>query len=810
MRNLTTTLLLVLATVFAPVSADAQTTHPGGLDPSFGHGGLVQQGFGLEPTRGGAIQVVAESDGKALVLHRALHGFSLTQVFADGSFDPSFGDGGFVAGDFNAPLQAQVNGMALQADGSILVIGSSGSEPFTSEFALSRFLPDGSLDRSFGEGGSISFAGQPKVFAGAEQVALQPDGRILLLGRATEVLNGLEIVRLSASGSLDRSFGEDGFSLTPTPQKFISGAPLAQVMQGGELTVVLGSTKILRYQADGRLDPSFGGDGMIDSNLISEVSGLAIDDSGRILLAGSYGKVARFLPDGSPDASFGVGGLATQPALEASPGPSNASPDQIALAADGHILLAGQLEDRAGPIQPSDLLLARLTTDGKLDPSFAEGRGFQVTDIGGNLDVAASLALLPDGRAIVGGTTGASGSELSQIVLARYTTEGVLDPSFGVGGTAVIRPQSASKDFISALIVDPLGRTVATGRAGGEITVVRYLKGGKPDPGFGVDGVVRSRATAAPLGDKAESLARLEDGRLLVGSGSPEGGAVLAYQPDGEPDRTFGTEGIIRTSLDHVLDLEALKGGGFLAAGLVRSPCEDVLARFTSTGQPDLRFGGGDGQVRLFTEAGPCGVKPLEVARQPDGRIMVAGEREFLAQYTPQGNRVKSFGRVGGRSTFFRHLPDQIRALAVDRRGRILLGGSSKQGRGHTFALTELTVAGKADTAFGEDGTVALKLGTRTSVNAISVEASGRILAAGSAQHCEAHTECSPSRAVAVRLMANGSLDRSFARGGIWSEDLGFGAAANATALGRNTLMLGGWSIRSGQNQQFLLAHLRR
>ena len=651
------------------------------------------------------------------------------------------------------------------------------------------------------------------MFAGAEQIALQPDGGILLLGRATDGASGLEIARLSPGGELDRGFGEGGFSLTPTSEGFTSGAPLAPVEQGGELTVALGksgSTRILRYLADGQPDPSFGGDGEIDTNLISEVTGLAIDSEGRILLARSYGKVARFLPDGSPDAGFGVGGLATQPALEASPGPSNASPDQIALTPDGRILLAGQFEDRAGPTQPSDLLVARLTTDGKLDPSFAGGSGFEVTDIGGNQDVASSLAVLPDGRAIVGGTTGASGSELSQIALARYTTDGSLDPGFGSGGVAVIRPRSASKDFISALIVDPQGRTIATGRAGGEITVVRYLKGGKPDPGFGVDGVVRSRATSAPLGDKAESLARLDDGRLLVGSGSPEGGAVLAYKPDGEPDRSFGREGIVRTSLDHVLDLEALKGGGFLAAGLIRSPCEYVLARFTSTGRPDLRFGGGDGQVRLFTEAGPCGVRPLEVARRPDGTIVVAGEREFLAQFTAQGKRIESFGRAGGRSTFFRHLPDQIRALAVDRKGRIFLGGSSKQGRAHTFVLTELTPRGKIDAAFGNGGTVALKLGTRGSANAISIEGNGKILAAGSAQRCEARTECAPSQAVAVRLMANGSVDRVFARGGVWSKDLGFGAAANATALGKGTLTLGGWSIRSGQDRQFLLARLRR
>jgi Domain of unknown function (DUF5122) beta-propeller len=129
---------------------------------------------------------------------------------------------------------------------------------------------------------------------------------------------------------------------------------------------------------------------------------------------------------------------------------------------------------------------------------------------------------------------------------------------------------------------------------------------------------------------------------------------------------------------------------------------------------------------------------------------------------------------------------------------------------GRFRALTELTAGGKIDAAFGNGGTVALQLGTRASANAISTEGSGKILAAGSAQRCEARTECAPSQAVAVRLTANGSLDRGFARGGVWSRDLGFGAAANATALGKGTLTLGGWSIRSSQDQQFLLARLLR
>jgi uncharacterized delta-60 repeat protein len=804
-RSLFTAVLaggLCLALSASPPVAGAAAPHPGSLDRSFSGDGLVLAGFGSEPGRGGASRVALQPDRKAVVLVQTFRGYSLARYTGDGGFDPSFGEGGFRSGDLGAPLRSWAGAMAIQGDGKILVVGTRYDEE---GFALARHLPDGALDRSFGDDGHLLVGGEPQVFGGAEALVLQPDGKILLLGRFERgAQTGVEVVRLSPGGGIDRSFGGDGFSVVPLDSSYVNLPFQSLALQAGKVTIAAeakGGAHLIRLDPDGARDATLGGDGVaVITGLFERTSGLAVQPDGRTLLTGESGGVARFLADGSLDPSFGDGGLVLpQPRLPAS---------AISLQPDGAILLAGQ-EEASG--MSRDFMLARLTPEGTLDPSMGAGRGFVTTDIAaGSPDQAQDLALLPDGRVLLVGGTGIL-RLFDSVAAVRYGADGGLDPGFGGGGIVHTLARLPSRDAVSDLLVDRRGRVTATGRAAGKILVARYLKGGRPDPGFGSGGFVTAAVTGT-LGERGESLTRYSDGRLLVGSGSGEGGALLRYLPHGAPDPSFGIDGIVRAAaLDHVLDLVVLRSGAILAVGL-GGECSVRLARFTRAGAPDSRFGGGDGLVAGPGIAGGCFPRKLSVAVQPSGRSLIAGDANgsFLLAYSASGKRVKRFAGVGPYK-LWASLPDRIGALEVDRTGRIVVAGFFRRRElpRRLFGLVRLEPDGSVDRAFGEEGSVSTAIGPWAEIRDVRVGADGKIVVAGASGTCGGGS-CFDVHVALARYDRNGTLDRGFGRRGVWVRRVGANSSLDALALGKGSMVAGGWTAVSGQDQQLLMVRVHR
>src|SRR5207249_1300852 len=353
-------LLLVLS--FAH-SVDAG---PGDLDPSFGTGGRVLTDFGGGD---GARALALQAEGRIVVAGSSSAGafgsdFALARYNSNGSLDPSFGTGGRVLTDFGGDDEARA--LALQDDGKIVVAGGFGG-PF---FALARYNPGGTLDTSFGTGGRVftNFGGRD----GARALALQADGKIV------------------AAGFTSSDFG--------TRRRFA----------------------LARYNPDGSLDPSFRGGRVVTSFADrDEASALALQSDGKIVVAGfsdAGGRqdfaLARYNPDGGLDLSFGSGGRV----LTDFGGDDEAA--ALALQADGKIVVAGL----SGSGGVALVALARYNPNGTLDASFGSG-GQVLTDFG----LARGLVLQADGRIVVAGG----------ISLARYNQNGSLDPSFGSGGRAL-------------------------------------------------------------------------------------------------------------------------------------------------------------------------------------------------------------------------------------------------------------------------------------------------------------------------------------------------------------------------------------
>ena len=364
---------------------------PGDLDPSFGTGGIVETAIGSAAS---ARSMALQSDGRIVVAGWSYpEGSFVARYLPNGTLDSSFGSGGFVTGpDAWSPM------VALQLDGKILVTASE-------TFSVRRYLPNGSLDLGFGTGGTAS---GPTGYS--EAVTVQPDGKILLLGRSSQQ-PGITVVRFLAGGTLDPAFGSSG-----VVQTLIDGAsandialqPDGKIVVGGSLSFGDRRFALARYEQGGDLDPTFGSGGFVSEPVGGRSAGaqaIALDAFGRVVAAGNADgrvAVARYEPDGSVDRSFGTNGAATV-------GTGGlGSAEGLALQPDGRIVVTGT--------GANVFALLRFSPDGSLDPTFGD-EGISRKALGVYAGVGA-LAIQPSGQ-IVGAGFVARESE-THVALARY------------------------------------------------------------------------------------------------------------------------------------------------------------------------------------------------------------------------------------------------------------------------------------------------------------------------------------------------------------------------------------------------------
>jgi uncharacterized delta-60 repeat protein len=406
-RQKTAPLFVIALGLLVAFPAAPAPAAPGDLDPTFSTDGELT-------TYGGraSVAIAVQPDGKVLITGPTTSedsppaGFLLERALANGGLDGSFGNGGRVQTAFDGGGAAKA--VALQPDGRIVVAGESGS----GDFALARYLPDGSLDDSFSDDGLLTTDLTDRV----SDVVLQPDGRILEAGcsYATQGLGAdFQLARFNADGSLDDSFSDDGLLTLDFGCGYFRGR-VALAPDGG---IVLASNSkssfdiaVARLRPDGTLDPSFSDDGMLTADPSGDtdwVGDVVVQPDGKIVTAG-YGLVpvpgsdfdrrfefelVRFQPDGELDPTFSGGVVTTRVGWEA-------MARGLALQPDGKLIAAGESSD--------DFAVARYNPDGTLDDSFSyDGK---LTTSFSRLayeyyltTVADDVALAPDGKIVVGG-----------------------------------------------------------------------------------------------------------------------------------------------------------------------------------------------------------------------------------------------------------------------------------------------------------------------------------------------------------------------------------------------------------------------
>jgi uncharacterized delta-60 repeat protein len=374
---------------------------PSGLDSSFGSSGKA-----TSPAFGGDRSAMAlQADGKIVMVGGRFTDFILARFNADGSLDADFGTGGKVITDMVPNEIEEALGVVIQTDGKIVVAGSADAR-----FALARYNSDGSLDSGFGVGGKVVNG----VAGLGNAVALQADGKIVVAG---ETAGDFLLARYNSDGSLDTSFGTAGSLTTDiggTANRatnivlqsdgniVVSGA-VPKVINADPATPE-GHTDVVRYSANGGLDGSFGTGGKLalPATLVGE--SLALQPDGKLLLAGSVNvgsgatattdfALMRLNSNGSPDATFGNAGTVVTAISN-----ERDAALTVALQADGKIVLAGSTSNIN-----TDFAVVRYNGNGTLDASFGNGFGVLTVDFFGFTDSAESVLILPDGKILLGG-----------------------------------------------------------------------------------------------------------------------------------------------------------------------------------------------------------------------------------------------------------------------------------------------------------------------------------------------------------------------------------------------------------------------
>lgn len=413
--------LIVRASLPAGILASSVVSVP---DPSFDGDGIVTTDHDHFDQIN---DIVIQPDGKIVAAgHTGRSGelvnrleMMVARYNSDGSLDGGFGSGGIVTTAFGG--HADATSIALQPDGKIVIAGRT-DVLRRSEFAVLRYNPDGSPDDSFGGGGLVITP--IRVFAEINDLAIQSDGKIVVAGDATftsapKPNGGGTLVRYNTDGSRDDTFGDNG--VTQARSADLPGSqtisPRSVAIQMDEKIVVAGACVggsalrfcVTRYNADGSIDNTFDGDGLVitdfDFHSSAVAEGVSIQPDGRIIAAGhssgSNGPVpviARYNPDGSLDPTLNDVGTVITPHFV------GFGVENLALQPDGKILLVGT-ESVVDPFRdpvPSVMALARYEPTGTLDFEFGS-RGKLTMSIGDMDAGATSVAIQPDGRIVAGG-----------------------------------------------------------------------------------------------------------------------------------------------------------------------------------------------------------------------------------------------------------------------------------------------------------------------------------------------------------------------------------------------------------------------
>jgi uncharacterized delta-60 repeat protein len=411
--------------------------------------------------------------GAVLALAIALASTSLKGQTLGRGLDPSFGAGGIVTTDFAGGGDAAA-GIAVQTDGKLVVAGNAfnnASSNFT--FAVARYNSNGTLDASFGIGGKATTdVGGRFEFATA--VAMQGDGKIVVAGNTViGFFNDFALVRFNSNGTLDTSFGTGGKVLTDfgvsAQSDSIAVQPDGKILVAGFANLDGGDNfEVVRYNSDGTLDTSFGTGGKVTTDFglstqgfsFAQANSLAVQQDGKIVLAGMavLNSVRNFAVVRYNSNGTLDAGFGNGGKVTTPFATPNPSSDNVSAES-----VAVQPDGKivAAGLAGFDVALARYNSNGTIDPGFGTG-GKVTTSISPSYDSASSVSIQRDGKIVVAGRTVTLSDGNFHSLLVRYNSNGMLDTAFGAGGN-LTNIFGGDNEAVSSIAIQLDGKIVAAG-----------------------------------------------------------------------------------------------------------------------------------------------------------------------------------------------------------------------------------------------------------------------------------------------------------------------------------------------------------
>ena len=385
-----------------------------GLDPTFGTEGKV-----VGDLRGKAVAL--QADGKIVVAGWRNGGAQLSRYNTDGTLDAGFGAGGHVDVTLAGGSNDEINTLIVQSDGKILASGIMlNTATRNDDFVVLRFNSDGSADAGFGGNGRALTDFGVQGADRARDMLLQPDGRIVLVGTESHATGGaygeanFAAARYNSDGTLDAGFGNGGLAVSKLTGYALNGT--AGVLQSNGTLVIAGQarpnggsfndTALTQLLPDGRVDGSYGSNGVLRANLYTSGDDYPTDavimPENKVmlsLLAGPNGSrdftLARFTPDGHLDSGFSSTGYKS-----VSLGAANDVARRMVLDASGRIIAVG---DSAESSNGSDFAIARFDVDGNLDTTFGYNGALKTDFFGADDSANGGVVVQGDGNIVAVG-----------------------------------------------------------------------------------------------------------------------------------------------------------------------------------------------------------------------------------------------------------------------------------------------------------------------------------------------------------------------------------------------------------------------
>lgn len=372
------------------------------------------------------------------------------------------------------------------------------------------------LDLSFGTGGYVSTDVNTHDDE-ANDILVQPDGKIVIGGSAIlQSYSKFSVIRYNSNGSIDSTFADNGIATANVGPVNDKGTSLALQNDGKILLAgnygwnFYNDPAVVRFNSDGTIDSTFGDNGysrFIISNQYDEFNDMALQSDGKIVVGGrtwqnnSYNfLIARILPSGVIDSSFGLNGMVVTDFLN-----SNDCIHSLLIQADGKILVSGNTEPGA-----SYFAAARYHSNGAPDQSFGIG-GKLFIGTGSRYDISYGMSLTADSSIILAGSNG-SGNIYSYQV-AKLTKFGVLDSTFGSDGIKQV-PVSVPADHLKDVLVQNDGKIIATGMADHDAFMLRLTANGSLDNSFGNQGIYTGNNGGSE--GRLNAVTQLDDSSIIA------------------------------------------------------------------------------------------------------------------------------------------------------------------------------------------------------------------------------------------------------------------------------------------------------